>query len=217
MKLVLFAMAVIASVSGESLQYVINWPSGLSLGEATLVSGTAQGQWQFTLEMDASVPGLTLRDRDRSSAGTDLCSIQLDKVAQIGAKKGEEKITFDQQKHTITRQTLNGGASTVPVPACAKDALTFLQFVRSELAQGRIVADQAVVFGTIYQVHLESKGTQTITAGGKTVNTDHIVAVIKGPSAALTVDLFFTQDPARIPVLARLPLALGIFSVELEP
>ncbi len=33
----------------------------------------------------------------------------------------------------------------------------------------------------------------------------------------LTVEIFFARDAARTPVLARIPLPLGTFTVELQP
>ena len=40
-------------------------------------------------------------------------------------------------------------------------------------------------------------------------------ATIKGPASSYTVDIFFAKDAARTPVLTRIPLALGTFTVEL--
>jgi len=207
----------------ESLHYNINWPSGLGLGEATISASQSQGidkrpgDWKFSLDIDASVPGFVIREQDSSSAAPDLCSLRLNKNFTHGKKKSEEKITFDQQKSSITRETAGGGKTDVQVSSCARDALTYLQFARRELAQGRIVPDQKVVFGAEYQVHMDFKGSQTIKVGDKNVEADRTMVTIKGPSADLTVEIFFGHDPARTPVLARLPLGLGTFSVELAP
>src|SRR5712691_6751727 len=95
--------------SAESLRYVLNWPSGLSLGEATLRSdrtgdGPDKGhqQWSFELNLDASVPGFAVRDDYRSRATSDLCTLELDKDYAHGKRKGKEQLTFDQQKNTVT-------------------------------------------------------------------------------------------------------------------
>ncbi len=207
----------------ESLHFNINWPSGLELGEATIASSQSQGidkkpgDWKFSLDIDASVPGFTIREQDSSTAGPDLCAIQLDKSFTHGKKKNEEKITFDQQKNTFTRETVGGGKSDTSASACARDALTYLQFARRELSQGRIVPDQKVVFGAQYQVHMDFKGAQTIKVGAKMVEADRTLVTIKGPSTDLAVEIFFAHDPSRTPLLARLPLALGTFTVELQP
>jgi hypothetical protein len=203
-------------VSAESLRYSINWASGLSLGEATLRADKGKEAWDFEVTMDASIPGFALRDRYHSGATLDLCSLQLEKSFTHGNRKADEKITFDQQNHTASRETQNGGGkSDVSISSCAKDALTFMQFARSELAQGRLPPQQQVVFGAIYNVRIEYTGTQKIKVGDHAVDADRILATIKGPTTDLTVEIFFARDAVRTPLLARIPLTLGTFTVEL--
>jgi hypothetical protein len=202
--------------SAESLRYSINWASGLSLGEATLRADKGKEAWDFEVTMDASIPGFALRDRYHSGATLDLCSLQLEKSFTHGARKADEKITFDQQNHTASRETQNGGGkSEVSIPSCAKDALTFMQFARSELAQGRLAPQQQVIFGAVYNVRIEYTGAQKIKVGDQAVDADRILATIKGPTTDLTVEMFFARDAVRTPLLARIPLALGTFTVEL--
>jgi hypothetical protein len=215
MKSLLFFLCLV-SASAESLRYSINWASGLSLGEATLRADKGKEGWDFEVTMDASIPGFALRDDYHSNATPDLCSIELDKTFTHGNKKADEKITFDQQNHTATRQTQNGGGKTdLSIPTCAKDALTFMQFARSELAQGRLAPQQSVIFGAPYNVRVEYTGAQKIKYGDQTADADRIVATIKGPTTDLTVEIFFARDATRTPLLARIPLSLGSFTVEL--
>jgi hypothetical protein len=203
-------------ISAESLRYTINWASGLSLGEATLRADKGKEAWDFEVTMDASIPGFALRDRYHSAATLDLCSLQLEKSFTHGNRKADEKVTFDQQKNTATRETQNGGGKTeMSVSSCAKDALTFMQFARKELAQGRLTPQQAVIFGAMYQVRIEYTGPQKIKVGDQAADADRILATIKGPTTDLTVEIFFARDAARTPLLARIPLSLGTFTVEL--
>lgn len=201
--------------SAESLRYTINWASGLSLGEATLRADKGKEAWDFEVTMDASIPGFALRDDYRAAATLDLCSLELDKTFTHGTKKADEKVTFDQQNHTATRQTNGGGKTDLSIPSCAKDALTFMQFARNELAQGRLAPQQMVDFGALYNLRIEYTGAQKIKYGDQTADADRIVATIKGPTSDLTVEIFFARDAARTPLLARIPLALGSFTVEL--
>jgi|ERR1035437_9231346 hypothetical protein len=215
MKYFAFLLCVLP-VSAESLRYSINWASGLSLGEATLRADKGKEAWDFEVTMDASIPGFALRDRYHSGATLDLCSLQLEKSFTHGNRKADEKITFDQQNHTASRETQNGGGkSDLSVSTCAKDALTFMQFARSELAQGRLAPQQTVVFGAIYNVRIEYTGAQRIKVGDQAADADRILATIKGPTTDLTVEIFFARDAARTPLLARIPLSLGTFTVEL--
>jgi hypothetical protein len=220
MKFLLFLLAAITAPA-ESLHYTVNWPSGLSLGEATLASdhqnpGKAGDLWAFDLDLDASVPGFAVSNHEHSSASADLCSVELDKSDTRGRRQSQERIIFDQQKNLLSRETLNGGGtSQIPVPACAKDALTFLQFARRELAQGRLVPQQQVVFGSMYQVRFEYTGQQTIKISEHQVEADRILATIKGSSSDLTVEIFFARDAGRTPLMAKVPVSLATFTVEL--
>jgi hypothetical protein len=215
MKSLLFFLCFIP-LSAESLRYSINWASGLSLGEATLRADKGKQRWDFEVTLDASIPGFALRDDYRSSATPDLCSLELDKTFAHGPRKGDETVTFDQQNHTATRETLNGGGKTdLSISACTKDALTFMQFARNELAQGRLAPQQPVDFGALYNVRIVFTGAQKIKLGDQPVDADRILATVKGPTTELTVEIFFARDAVRTPLLARIPLALGSFTVEL--
>jgi hypothetical protein len=213
----IFLVALLAlPLPAESLRYTINWPSGLSAGEVTLRSEKDTGLWGFEMNIDASFPGLPVRDRDQSMATADLCSTQLDKSTLHGARRTEERVTFDPANHTAIRETPHGGGrSQMQVPPCARDPLAFLAFVRKELAQGRLAPQQSVVFGAIYQLRLTFKGAESIQVAGATVDADHLAAALKGPASDKTFEVFFARDAARTPVLAKIPSPLGTFSVEL--
>lgn len=223
-----FAMAVstLIPLRAETLEYVINWPSGLNLGTATLTANQqkdpanskAGGPWSFSLDLDASVPGFAIRDHYQSTSDTAFCSADLQKTVAHGSRKSDEKIIFDQHNHSASRETGQGGGKTeVQIPDCARDPLAFLSFARRELAQGRMAPQQPLIFGASYQTRLVYIGTQQVTIGGKHVDADKIQASIKGPASDLSLDLFFSRDAARTPVMARIPLPLGAFTVELMP
>ena len=205
----------------DSLHYTINWPSGLSLGEAALTSDhsgeKANGNWNLSLAIDASIPGFAVRDDDKSVASADLCSVQFDKNFTHGTHKTEEHIKFDQHQHSATRETAGGGKSNFAVSPCARDPLAYIQFLRRELSEGRLPPQQQVVYGAVYEIKVEYTGNQTIAVGEKKVDADRIIAAIKGPSSDLNVEIFFSRDGARVPLLAKLPTALGTFSVVLQP
>src|SRR5581483_2210247 len=134
-----------------------------------------------------------------------------------GKHKSEEHLSFDQQKHTLTRETKNGGGkSDLDTSECARDPLSFIQFLREELSHGRIPPQQNVFFGSAYSVRVEFTGAQQIKLGEQRMDSDRVLATIKGPSSDLTVEIFFSKDAARTPLMAKIPLALGTFSVELQ-
>lgn len=220
MKWVLFLTSMLAG--GETLHYSINWQSGLNLGEATLSANKSDASgaesWNFELMLDAAVPGFTIRDDYKSSADAKFCSSVLEKTVTRGTRKSGEKVTFDQSRKSIKRETTGGGRSEAQAAGdCAHDALTFLQFARQELAQGRLAANQSVYLGPKYELQLTYTGTETIRSDNKPVDSDKVRVSVHGPKADTTFEIYFARDEVRTPLLAKLPLALGTFTVELLP
>jgi len=213
--------ATAPGLHNEQLSYSINWPSGLSLGESHLnaasgkASEDAPTRLHFEFGVDAAVPGFQVLDRYQASATPDFCSVDIEKKTQHGKKKGDEKTTFDQQAGTASRETEGGGKTELQISSCAKDALTYLYYVRHELAQGRLPAPQTVYFGAPYQVRLEFAGTQSIRIGDSRVDADRLTGSAKGPSSEVSFEVFFLKDASRTPALVRVPLSLGVFSMEL--
>jgi len=214
----LFATALVLSAGqaapkSESLHYNVNWPSGLSLGEADLTSVSGESGLTFGFNMDASIPGFAVSESAKSRATADFCSIELQKQGTRGKRKVDETTDFDSSKMTATRKTQGGGKSDLSTSSCAKDALTFVHFLRRELAAGRLPAQQKVYYGS-YSVRVQFIGTQRVTVGNEAVEADKITATIKGASE-ITADLFFSKDAGRTPLLVQVPLPVGKFSMEL--
>lgn len=202
-------------LSQESLRYNINWPSGLTLGEGLLTSSKlSTGGWDVHFQVDASLPGFTVSEQVRSAMSADFCSVELQKKAQRGQRKADETTTFDNG--TATRKTANGGGkSEISVPACGRDVLSYLQFARKELAQGRVPAPSTVMYGAPYRIRMDFVGTQTVQVSEKPVTADKLNVTVKGPEANVTFEAFFARDAVRTPVLIRVPFALGTFALEL--
>lgn len=216
--LLLTAALLCAAANAESLHYTINWQSGLSLGEGALLSTkSAEGVWSSELTLDAAVPGFTIRDEYRSKATAAFCSDWLERTTIRGSRKNSEKVAFDQEHHNLKRETQGGGSSQTQIADCGRDALTFLQYVRQELAQGRIAPNQPVYLGSKYDLQLTYTGTESIKQADQRIEADKVRVSIHGPKSDLTIELYFARDDVRTPVLARLPLSLGVFTVELLP
>lgn len=206
--------------SNEQLHYSVNWPSGLSLGEAQLHSSRAKagdGSDRLSLEfdLDAALPAFQIKDSYKSEATSGFCSVSLDRKSMHGRKKAEEKTTFNQEKGTAVRETTGGGKSDLKTGSCGKDALAYLYFLRLELSQGRLPPSQPVYLGSAYQLRVEFAGTQTIKLGDMSVEADRLKASAKGLSSDIDFEVFFLKDAARTPALVRVPLSMGTFSMEL--
>lgn len=220
-RLLLPCLALCAASGQESLRYSVNWPSGLSLGEArmdsrSITSGRDEGskrEHRFTLE--ASIPGFAILDQYRSLVSNANCSIEFEKSIQHGARKTVERTTFKPEEKLATRQTHDGGKSSIPIPTCAKDGLAFLYWVRSELVQGRLPANQTILFGATYQISLQLAGQQDVQLSQGRVPADRLQAKVKGPASETAFELYFSRDSSRKLLLAKVPLVLGSFSLEL--
>jgi hypothetical protein len=200
---------------GEVLNYVVNWPSGLSLGEAQFKAGGGEPGWQFEFTLDATLPGFEIRDRYRSSATDRFCSQSLEKDSVHGNRKARERVRYDQQRRVAERETIDGGKSELPVPECVKDGLTFLYLLRRDLAAGRIPPAQQVSFGALYHVTVTYADTSQIEVSGVRQPADRIQVSFRGPASQHTFEIHFGRDPARTPLLIRAPFSLGTFALEL--
>jgi hypothetical protein len=203
----------------ETLRYAVNWPSGLSLGEAQLgasrLKTPAGERWKLSFRMDAAIPGFSVLEDVKSTTNADFCTVEYEKKVVRGKKNVNERTEFDTKKLTATRTTHNGGKSEISTSACAKDAVSFLHFLRHELAQGRLPAQQAVYYGAAYQTRVEFKGSQPVKLQDGTVQADKIVGTIKGPASESTFEIFFAKDAIRTPLILSVPLTLGKFSMEI--
>jgi hypothetical protein len=202
----------------ESLHYTVNSPGGLSLGDANLTAHKTSNGWDFTITVDAGVPGFSIKDK-YSSSMTGYCSTELKREILHGGKTTREKTTFDTEKgtaHRVTEFPNNGGFTDLNTGTCGRDAIAFAYFARKELGQGRVPPAQTVYFGAAYSVRQNYTGAQTITLADKKPEvTDHLVFSVKGPRAEFTVEVFYARDAARTPLLIRIPQTAGALSMEL--
>lgn len=223
----LFSSAVQAQdllpfASGEELRYVISYPSGLDLGEATLsarksdASGDQPEQWNFLFDLEAAIPGFSVSDHVKSIATMDLCSVQLRKEISHGKRSGVEETRFDQASGTAIRETLKGGGkSELTIPECATDALTFLYYLRAELSRGRVPPPRQVFFGAPYDVSFQPASTKKAVIGDEELETDRLIVTVKGPVSETMFIMLVARDPARTPVQVTVPLEPGNFTMEL--
>ena len=199
----------------EDLNYSVNWPTGINLGEAHLHAKHSGINWNFGFTLDAGIPGFQVKDIYRADSLPDFCSVSFDRSTTHGPRTVDEKETIDSSRGISTRVTKNGGRSDLPVPNCVKDALTYLFYTREELGQGRVPAAQQILYGGLYQMSLAYAGAPVIPVGAMQVQSDEVLCTVKGPASLLTFEMYFARDPARSPLLIKAPFALGTFSMEL--
>lgn len=225
MRFLLFLLPILAfaqapvieaqAAASETLRYAVNWPSGLSLGEASFSASKGLAGLEFSFAIDASIPGFAVEERATSKATLNFCSTEFEKIYTRGTRKANETLTFDASKSTATRTTKNGGTSEIPVPQCAKDALAFLHFLRKELAAGRLPAQQKVFYGAGYDTRVQFIGIEKVVLGGEQVEAEKVLITIKGPASENSAEVLFAKDAVRTPLAVRVPFAMGKFSMEI--
>jgi hypothetical protein len=201
----------------EDLNYAITWPSGIGLGDAHMHAKHTGANWNFSLNIDAGVPGFAVKDTYHADAVGDLCSTSFERTTSHGSRTAKERLTIDRDRSIATRATVakDAGKSDFPVPACVKDALTYIFYARREMGQGRVPGAQQILYGSLFPIQADYAGAATITRDEKPVQTDKVTCTIKAGTSKYTVEIYFARDPARTPLRITAPLAMGKFSMEL--
>ena len=199
----------------ETLNYNVSWPSGLSLGNVQVTSRKSGPAWRFSLTIDAGVPGFAVKDSYNATATADLCSTIFERESRHGSRRAHERETIDSASGRVMRITVGGGEGSLTVPACTRDALTLLFFARRELGQGKVPPAQRFLFGGLYEMRMEYGGAEKIQLAGKLTDSDKVTCYIKGPSSDFQFEAFYARDAARTPLVIRVPLSTGRFSLEL--
>ena len=201
--------------SDETLRYQVNWPSGLSLGEATLAAHRSGDNWDLSLTFNVDIPGAPYVDRYHSISNDTGCSSEFERDSRHGKKIANEKTEFDYRQGRASRVTKDGGKSEVTIGSCARDALAFLYFARRELGQGRVPPQQEIFFGASYSVRLDYTGEEKVLVGGKPAVSDRVAVSFRGPASNASFEIFFARDAARTPLVVRIPSNLGTINMEL--
>jgi hypothetical protein len=78
-----------------------------------------------------------------------------------------------------------------------------------------VPAAQQFLFGGLYDISMVYTGPQIVKSGGRQAETDRLVCTVRGPQSTEQFEIYFARDAARTPLLVKVPLPLGSFSMEL--
>ena len=132
---------------GERLIYRLLWPSGITLGEAVFQVSRQGEELHFEATLEARLPQYRVSYSFSSVATKEtLCSLRYQQTLKEGTRSSEETTEFDQAAHRASR-TVGRQTTSVEIPECARDPLTFLYYVRSRLAAGQPVTRVALDLG----------------------------------------------------------------------
>ena len=203
--------------AGETLEYKVKYASGIPLGDVRMTArrDPVKG-WSFNFTLDASIPAFPIIDRFSAFDTLDLCSLRFSRSFDHGSRKAQEVTYVDRNRAVAVRSTRNGGGlSEIPIGSCPHDALSFLYYLRREMAQGRKPASDLVLAGAQYNVSMVYVGQKSVERDKKKITADRVNFIIKGPKSETQVEILFARDAARTPLVVRSPFALGTISLEL--
>ena len=204
--------------SDEELHYSIHWPSGLSFGSALFKARFTDPGWRFEFDLQASLPKLEVNDRAVSRSDSQLCGQEFEKHILHGPKRANELLRF--RPNAVERFNLQRAEETrpgvTPVQDCARDALAFLYFLRTELAAGRIPPPDTVFFGAGYRVRLEHAQSRWLLWDGERQLADEIQVSVRGPGSEHELSVFFGRDQSRAPLLFRMQFDTETFTMRLQ-
>jgi hypothetical protein len=144
-----------------------------------------------------------------------LCSLQFRQTVAEGDRSWEESVDFDQASHQA-QWTRNHQTTTVSIPECARDPLTYLYYFRGELASGRVPAWRTLAPGTHFDMDVEPRGPETATVAGQKRLAEKYLLTFSTRKGDVAIELWVGKDSARQPLLVRMPFPVAVFSAELQ-
>ena len=207
-------------VSGEKLTFNLIWPSGISLGEATLTAARAGAEIHLEASVVADLPQYHAGYTFTSVADDRLCSLRFRETLREGRNTRETLYEFDQTKHTV-RRTKNGQTTENAVPDCARDPLALLYHFRQQLASrqvpiGTAEATGAFYLGEDYVARYEAVTPEAVKLGSKSWEGDRFMIRVQGSDGERSFEIWIRPEPSRAPVAVRVQFSLGTLSAELQ-
>jgi hypothetical protein len=75
--------------------------------------------------------------------------------------------------------------------------------------------ESTIFFGAPYRVKLDYGGAETVRVNDAPAEADRILISVKGPASGIDFEIFYARDAARTPLMVKVPLPLGLVSMEL--
>ncbi len=202
----------------EQLNYTIAWPSGLPVGHASLRARALDPGWRHEMTLQATLPSMEIDDMFASRTDSKLCSEVFEKHVRHGDRWAHESLRFGPG--LVERFNLESTDREPPgrnaTGDCARDALTFLYYLRQDLAAGRLPSPGTIFFGAAYRIQVWFTRTRRLLIGAEQRAADEFRAVVDGPASRHEFSFFVGQDENRTPLLFRVELGGDIFSMQLD-
>ena len=200
---------------GERRVYQLLWPSGVSLGEAVLEASSDGEEIHLQATVEAKLPQHDVHYVFSAVATQELCSLRFQQQISEGSRAWEESFEFDPVTRQV-RRTRNGQSSVTTVPECPRDPLTFLYYFRGQLASGKTPGMEELFLGTTIPLRSEAVAPETVKLGSREWEGDRFLVTYTPPGGEKFFEVWVHPGSARVPVGAKVPLALAIFAAELQ-
>ncbi len=215
--------------SGERLKYYISWSKLLKAGVATMEvrrETTPQGSDVYRITSFARSAGIVsafYRVRDTVQSVMDvkeMCSLSYTVDQVHGKRKKKREMIFDHEHRTVTVSE-NSVKSIYEVPARAQDPLSSLYYARTrdDLAAGENIIVDIHEKDKTWSVEIQYIGKETIKTGAGEFKTFKVKTYPKYEGVFQhkgEIDIWFTDDDRRIPVLMKSKVTVGSIMVTLE-
>jgi hypothetical protein len=200
---------------GEKLVFEIFWPSGVSMGEATLEAKSIKDNLYFWAVAEVGLPQGRILYKYSSIASSDLCSREYRQSVERPGKFWEEITKFDADagKATVSR---DGRSREVTAAKCSRDPLALLYYYRAQAGVGKSASSETLFLGAPLSLKIEAKGKEQIKIKQTQRRGDHYIIMYPSASGDRSLELWLSDSPAQTPIAVRLPLPLATFSAELR-
>ena len=203
--------------AGEKLEYNLRWPSGITLGEATLKATHTGNQMFLEATVDADIPQYHALYTFSSVTDEQFCSQQFRMVLHEGKRIVNDTFEFDQNNHQVHR-VRNGRSTTASLSDtdCARDPLALIYYFRQQLALGKLPpgASGVLYLGEAYTVHYDAAAPGP-ASGSKAPQGELFNIRVDAPNAP-NLEVSIRNDPQRVPISLRIAFSLGTLSADLR-
>ncbi|OFV99482.1 MAG: hypothetical protein A3F68_09210 [Acidobacteria bacterium RIFCSPLOWO2_12_FULL_54_10] len=200
---------------GEKLTFLLSWPGGNALGEASLDASTAGDEIHFQVRAEASLPSYALRDSFSSVANRELCSVSFHQQLREGKNVGENSIDYAN----LASEPKNAARSTSATKTntgCARDPMSFLYYFRSKLAAGQAIESGFIDLNNQVAVSIRAAGNENLSYRGQQRPTQKFLVTYSSSGEDTRIEVWFSEDAERLPLRVRVPFPLAVFTAELQ-
>ena len=200
---------------GEKLTLEIFWPSGVTLGEATLDARSIKDIHYFSASVEVVLPQGHIIYKLYSTATAELCSREFRQSVQRSGKVWEETTSFDAEsgKAMVTR---DARSREYPAAKCLRDPLTYLYFFRSQAAAGKRATAESLFLNGLLSLRIDALASEMVKIKRSERRGERYQIRFPGSAGEGRAELWLDGASAQTPIAVRLPLPFSTFSAELR-